>query len=670
MRFLPVILVFALFLTGCGGGSSSNNNTSTEVTVTVTPSAVTLTPNQTAQFTATVTNATNTAVNWQVNGVAGGNTSVGVISSSGLYTAPTSIVVTSTVTITALAQTDTTKTATATVTLSPTSIAPSAPVLISPSSATLSAGAQQTFTATVSGATANVTWSVSCSASNPSNCGSITQSGIYTAPFFPPPSGSVSITATSNDGTGLPGNAPVIIKISNQSLYGAYAFSVSGTNAGVPVAMAGSISFDGQGNVTGGSEDVAGTAGPIAITGGTYHIGTDGRGNMTVTTGSGSAKWQISMQNHSHVLITGFDTGTNVTSGSMDAQTPAQFNAGSITGGYGIALTGTSAAKPNGTMRGVGAFSADGVSAISGGLLDLNDTGTAKTALAVTGAFTAPSAQTGRGTLTITTSAGAQSFIYYMVDGTRLKMVESDAIGKGVAEAVKQATGPFTAASVKGTYATAVTGLNGSSAPTSTGGIVTLDGTGGVKATIDANNNGNNALAQSVTGTYTVTDGTTGRTTFSWTATDGVHQYVLYPAANQDANVLVIDASSASGVALFQKFVVSNSSYTGNFVAQVAGTDFTGTPGPQAASGLLVFNGGSALSGVLDVNDNGTLTTSGTVKGSYAFDTTGRATVNITSGPTGLSSAQWAVYAADDTRAVYINIDSNRVLYGDIRKQF
>lgn len=669
MRFWPIVavLVFALLLIGCGGGSS-NNNTSTTITVTVTPAAVTLTPNQSAQFTATVANATNTAVNWQVNGVDGGNSSVGLISTTGLYTSPATIAAASTVTVKAISQADTTVSGTANVTLTPTSTAPSAPVLISPSSATLSAGAQQTFAATVNGATANVTWNVTCSATNASDCGSISQTGVYTAPLFPPPSGSVSVTATSNDNTGLPGNAPVVIKISNQSLFGPYAFSISGTNGGTPVAMAGSITFDGQGNVTGGSEDVAGTSGAVAITGGTYHVGTDGRGNVTVQTGSGSTKWQIVMQNHTHIAITGFDTGSNVVGGSMDAQNAAQFNAAAITGNYGLVFNGTSAANPAGTFRGVGAFTADGVSVVTGGLLDLNDTGTAKSAQAVTGSFTAPS-NLGRGTLTLTTAAGTQSFVYYMTDGSRLKLVESDALAKGVGEAVTQAAGPFTANSLKGAYATVVTGLNAQSAPTSTGGIVTLDGTATVKATIDTNNNGNHSLGQSVTGTYAVTDAATGRATFSWSATDGVHQYVLYPAANQDVNILEVDASSASGPGLFQKFVVSNSSYTGNFITLGSGTDFTGTSGPEMFSGLLVFNGGSAISGVLDVNDNGTLTASGSVRGSYAFDANGVATVNVTSGPTGLSNAQWSVYAADDTRAVYMNTDSNRVLSGEIRKQ-
>src|SRR5439155_16038186 len=60
----------------------------------------------TQQFTATVRNTSNTAVTWQVNGVTGGNATVGTISSSGLYTAPASP---ATVTVTAVSQADTTK---------------------------------------------------------------------------------------------------------------------------------------------------------------------------------------------------------------------------------------------------------------------------------------------------------------------------------------------------------------------------------------------------------------------------------------------------------------------------------------------------------------------------------------------------------------------------------
>ena len=56
----------------------------------------------TDQLKATVTNATNTAVTWQVNSVSGGNATTGTISASGLYTPPASLPTGNSVTITAV----------------------------------------------------------------------------------------------------------------------------------------------------------------------------------------------------------------------------------------------------------------------------------------------------------------------------------------------------------------------------------------------------------------------------------------------------------------------------------------------------------------------------------------------------------------------------------------
>lgn len=58
------------------------------VTVTVDPMAVTIPVSSVRQITAKVTGAINTSVTWSVNGVAGGNSVVGTITSAGLYTAP------------------------------------------------------------------------------------------------------------------------------------------------------------------------------------------------------------------------------------------------------------------------------------------------------------------------------------------------------------------------------------------------------------------------------------------------------------------------------------------------------------------------------------------------------------------------------------------------------
>src|ERR1700747_3154324 len=62
-----------------GGGGSTNSNTdpSPVITVSVSPGSSQISPGGNVQFVATVQNASNTAVNWQVNGLAGGNSSVG-----------------------------------------------------------------------------------------------------------------------------------------------------------------------------------------------------------------------------------------------------------------------------------------------------------------------------------------------------------------------------------------------------------------------------------------------------------------------------------------------------------------------------------------------------------------------------------------------------------------
>jgi hypothetical protein len=57
-------------------------------TVTVSPAAATVAPGASRQFKAAVSGAANTAVTWLVNGIPGGAPSLGLISSTGLYSAP------------------------------------------------------------------------------------------------------------------------------------------------------------------------------------------------------------------------------------------------------------------------------------------------------------------------------------------------------------------------------------------------------------------------------------------------------------------------------------------------------------------------------------------------------------------------------------------------------
>jgi hypothetical protein len=87
-----IALAAALALNGCGGGGGNGGGTPPpplNVTVSVSPtfSGVAATT-QTQTFAATVTGSTDSGVTWSVDNVDGGNSTVGTISASGVYTPP------------------------------------------------------------------------------------------------------------------------------------------------------------------------------------------------------------------------------------------------------------------------------------------------------------------------------------------------------------------------------------------------------------------------------------------------------------------------------------------------------------------------------------------------------------------------------------------------------
>lgn len=123
VSLLLFVLVFGFL--GCGNNSQSNYNPPPP-TVAISLSATTATVQTTGyndpganqvQFTATVRNASDTSVTWDVNGQpAGMDATYGKISSAGLYTAPM-LMPSDPVIIRATANADKTKSATAAVTL-------------------------------------------------------------------------------------------------------------------------------------------------------------------------------------------------------------------------------------------------------------------------------------------------------------------------------------------------------------------------------------------------------------------------------------------------------------------------------------------------------------------------------------------------------------------------
>ena len=112
IRLCLMLVAATAGLFACGSGGGSGGAGGGAIDVSLTPRATSLTPSQTQRFTATVTGDANTAVDWSVDGVAGGDAAVGTLSATGLYTPGSAAGAHS---VTATSQADGTTSATATV---------------------------------------------------------------------------------------------------------------------------------------------------------------------------------------------------------------------------------------------------------------------------------------------------------------------------------------------------------------------------------------------------------------------------------------------------------------------------------------------------------------------------------------------------------------------------
>jgi hypothetical protein len=170
---LSASLVIAMMGLQCGGGGSSPPVPAT-ITVALNPTSASVTTSGTQQFTATVAGTSNTAVTWSVNGVAGGDSTFGTVSTNGLYAAPCFVPSPNPVRVTATSKADASASGSATVTIT---TPPGVVVCISPAAALLPGGGTQQFTANVA-----VTWSVNGVPNGNASVGTIDSSGFYTAP--------------------------------------------------------------------------------------------------------------------------------------------------------------------------------------------------------------------------------------------------------------------------------------------------------------------------------------------------------------------------------------------------------------------------------------------------------------------------------------------------------
>ena len=682
----------ALLLTACGSSSGGGSKPPVVGGITVYPGSATISENSTAQFTA-YSGAMVLAPMWNV--VSG----TGTISSAGLFTAPGT---TETDTIQAVSGSN----ASPPITIN---VVATQPVAVSPAAVAVPAGATQQFTSP--GGCASTTWSVTSNLS--ANPGTITNGttscGLYTAPLSPPPPGTVTITAISG---GNSGTSTVTILFSNASLNSLadaanpqpYAISYSAHNGSSFLIVAGSFVADGNGNITGGTEDIntSGSTGPTStsISPSTYTVGPDGRTTANITTGQGTGVvWQFALTSNQHALMIRFDKSASG-SGTIDQQNPEEFGEAFALGNYAFGLSGVDGhGHTTGTAGRVFANGND-TFPMGSGILDLNDSGATMTPTNVTdselqGGFTAADPSTGRGTLTLNCPSfegvlgansgipGTLNFVYYVVDNTHLKVVENDSVAVLGGDFY---TAPATTVNMSGNQAFTVAGVDTSGHPYGMGGAFGSSGTGVLDLNDDGTltsppTNGSGGTSTNISAASPSVNANTGQIELAINLTDGTdYQFAAY----------LFNYTTASGLTSTAAFLLETDSHVG--VGTGVAYTQTGSAVPQGTFALnltgVVLNGGGeqdiegqvttasagAVTGTVDIND---VAASGNlVSGEPLTSASAIATVGIDGRGNPLTLANQyqtntlSYFVVDVNTILLVEMDSRRVMTGTMALQF
>jgi hypothetical protein len=323
---------------------------------------------------------------------------------------------------------------------------------------------------------------------------------------------------------------------SNAALAGSFAFNLAGIDAiGNPLGVAGNFTADATGNITSGVDDSNDNGGIITndpLTG-SIPVAASGRGTATLNTIRGALSFAYYVVDATHLKIV--ETDASLALGGEAFRQTGPFSNASVSGPFAFSIAGADLLS-GGPFAAGGVLTSNGAGVVSSGTEDLNDAGVVTTNVGFTGSYTM--AANGRGTLTLTTTAGTFTFVIYPSAGGVLAL-ETDISFLTTGTALQQ-TGTFTNASLTGTY-----GLNFTGATTS-GEIdsiaqFTADGSSRVNGIIDLNNTGGITFGQPLAGTFNVA--TSGRTTLALQTPLGTQNLAVYLVNGNRALFVELDST-------------------------------------------------------------------------------------------------------------------------------
>src|SRR6266404_3453448 len=441
----------------------------------------------------------------------------------------------------------------------------------------------------------------------------------------------------------------------NAALNGNYAFNFTGVSGngttGSVFGAVGRFTADGAGNLSSGelitNSAGAGATSPQAFTG-TYAIGADNRGVMTLNFSGSSAKLAFAMMANGNAQFIEFDAaggaGT-IGSGTMEKADTTAFSTARITGDYAFGAAGFD----NGSNRAAieGRFTSNGTGTLSNAAGDLNGYGTDYPMIFSAATYAVSNTATGRGTMRLAFTFGgtpdSMNLVFYVVNSGKLFVMESDLVStatpllNGVVVQQHTPAGGFTNASLNGNTVISLSGHSGcgtvSGVPKAVAGLLTTNGSGALSLTYDENFCRAPNSVIGAAGSYSVASN--GRVPI----TIGGYSLVAYLVTSNEVFLFVSDSNVLFGFGEPQAAAsFSNSTLKGAYAGYATNpVSFAAT----VFSGEFVADGASStgnMTGAEDISAASGPVSGAAFKATYSVSpspTNGRGTMTVASGTGG-----------------------------------
>ncbi|HVH72354.1 MAG TPA: hypothetical protein VNB49_14755 [Candidatus Dormibacteraeota bacterium] len=448
--------------------------------------------------------------------------------------------------------------------------------------------------------------------------------------------------------------------VNNAELIGNYAFTFAGgtgTSGSFAVfAAVGRFTADGAGNLTNGVLDSNGGSAGSVFTAqpftGTYTIGADNRGSLSLHVAGGTATYAFAMRADGGAEFIRFDasggTGT-IGSGTIEKADSSAFSVAQISGDYAFGLEGFEAA---GRVAFAGRMTSDGAGNFSNVASDADAEGSFGPVIFTTATYTVTDTTSGRGTMSWTFDFFGTSYtfhyVFYVVNSKKLLLMGTDSFASSLpiltGPMVQQQipAGGFSNASLNGGMVLSLRGscTSGAAAPVVFAGLLTGDGGGNFTLSFDENCGGTVSSNTGLSGTYAVA--ANGRIAF---ILDGSSDIAYLTAPNQ-LFFLASGAESFIGPGEGQQGgAFSNSTLAGNYAGF---STLPQTPAVKIFSGEFSADGASPsgkLTGAVDFGDASGPISGAAFAATYSISSApinGRGTVTITS-PAGTNAVAYVI---------------------------